>query len=344
MSLQHQQMKTNNLAYRVNLITIIAVYFLILVGGIVRSMGAGMGCPDWPKCFGSYVPPTDEAALPEGYEQIYVDSRIKKNTRLSNTLAALGFDQLSEKVYNDPNIREVTRFDVQKAWVEYVNRLVGVVIGILIVLNLAFSLKYWKVNKKVVLLSVFSFILVLFQGWIGSLVVSTNLLPGFISFHMMLALLLVCLLVTQGFLMKEQSGQQIWGRALLLLIFALFAIQIVLGVQVREEIDWIKSMTDLVRSEWLEEVGLIFYVHRSYSLVLTGLIGWFAYSNWKKGTLSFSIKLLVGVVIAEIVLGIVLTYAGMPAFAQPIHLLLASVAFGAIFYLFLCTNLRVKNS
>ncbi|HCX21472.1 MAG: heme A synthase [Flammeovirgaceae bacterium] len=337
-------MKRNNLAYRVNLVTIIAVYFLILVGGIVRSMGAGMGCPDWPKCFGSYVPPTDESALPEGYEQMYVDSRVKKNARLSNTLAALGFDQLSTKVSNDPNIREVTRFDVQKAWVEYVNRLVGVVIGILIVLNMAFALKYWKTNRKVVILSVISFILVLFQGWIGSLVVSTNLLPGFISFHMMLALLLVCLLITQGFLMKEQSGKQIWGRPLLLGIFGLFAIQIVLGVQVREEIDWIKSMTDLVRSQWLEEVGSIFYVHRTYSLLLAGLIGWFAYSNWKKGTLTFSIKLLVGVVIAEILLGIILTYANMPAFAQPIHLLLASVAFGAIFYLFLCTNLRVKNS
>lgn len=344
MSLQQQQMKRNNIAYRINVLTIIAVYFLILVGGIVRSMGAGMGCPDWPKCFGSYVPPTDEAALPENYEQMYVESRVKKNTRLSNALAAIGFEELSVKVSNDPKIREVTRFDVEKAWVEYINRLVGVVIGFLIILNMLFSLRFWKLNKKVVVLSVISFVLVLFQGWIGSLVVSTNLLPGFISFHMMLALLLVCLLITQGFLIKQDDVKQIWGRGLLLSIFALFTIQIVIGVQVREEIDWIKSMTDLMRSDWLEEVGMIFYVHRSYSLLLTGLIGWFAYSNWKKGSLTSSIKLLVGVVIAEIVMGIILAYANMPAFAQPFHLLLASVAFGAIFYLFLCTNLSVKSN
>ena len=35
---------------RIGLITLAAVYFLILVGGVVRASGAGMGCPDWPTC------------------------------------------------------------------------------------------------------------------------------------------------------------------------------------------------------------------------------------------------------------------------------------------------------
>ncbi|WP_421869021.1 COX15/CtaA family protein [Marinoscillum sp.] len=336
--------QNNRLANRINLITIIAVYLLILVGGIVRSMGAGMGCPDWPKCFGSYIPPSDESALPEGYEQVYVDSRLQKNKRLAKTLTTFGFNQLAAKVADDPTIQEVTKFDTTKAWVEYINRLVGVLIGLLIILNLWFSLKYWRIDRRVVLLSALSLVLVLFQGWIGSLVVSTNLLPGFISFHMLLALLLVCLLIGQNFIMDTDKSNLVYGKGILLILFVLFLIQIVLGIQVREEIDWMKSMTEIVRSEWLTEIGTLFYVHRSYSLLIVAIVGWFSYYNWKKGALTTPIKLLIGAIGMEVLLGIVLTYAGMPAFAQPLHLLLASVAFGVIFYLFLCTNLKVNNN
>lgn len=332
----------NSLAKRFNLYTIIAVYFLILVGGIVRSMGAGMGCPDWPKCFGSYIPPADETRLPENYEAIYVESRIKKNKRLAGTLSFLGFNDLAIKVSNDPNIRETTQFDVEKAWVEYINRLVGVLIGFLIIINMILSFRFWPLDKRIVLLSVISFILVVFQGWVGSLVVSTNLLPGFISFHMLLAILLVSLLLTQRYLMIGRNPE-ISGKPLISALLMLFLIQIAFGIQVREEIDWVKNMTSLARVDWLNEVGVMFFIHRSYSLLIVGLVGLLIYQNLKLG-IGKSLKVLAGVILIEIVLGVVLSYFGMPAFAQPLHLLLATVAFGVIFYLFLSTNLNIKHS
>ena len=60
---------------RLSFTTLIAVYFLILVGGVVRSTGSGMGCPDWPKCFGTWVPPTSVDQLPDNYEKEYLDNR-----------------------------------------------------------------------------------------------------------------------------------------------------------------------------------------------------------------------------------------------------------------------------
>ena len=42
-----------------------ATWVLIVFGGIVRVTGSGMGCPDWPQCYGRWVPPIDPAALIE---------------------------------------------------------------------------------------------------------------------------------------------------------------------------------------------------------------------------------------------------------------------------------------
>ena len=130
------------------MLTIGAVYFVILVGGIVRASGAGMGCPDWPTCFGQWIPPTEITQLPDNYQEIYANQG-----------------------YSD------TQFNPIKTWIEYINRLVGVTIGICILLTAWSARIYLTTDKSVFYIALGTLFLVGFQGWLGSVVVASNLQP-----------------------------------------------------------------------------------------------------------------------------------------------------------------------
>src|SRR5690349_15589961 len=179
---------------RLTLSTLIAVYVLILVGGIVRSSGSGMGCPDWPKCFGKWVPPASYEELPDNYKEIYATYRHKKNERFARVLTKFGMQETAHAILNDPTIRVEGDFNPVKTWIEYVNRLVGVAIGIMIFAVFVFSLRFWKTSPRLPIIAAATLLLVAFQGWIGSVVVSTNLTPWIITLHMFLALVIVALL------------------------------------------------------------------------------------------------------------------------------------------------------
>ena len=327
-------------------ITVAAVYLLILVGGIVRSTGSGMGCPDWPKCFGSWVPPTSADQLPSDYKETFAQKRADKNDRLAGLLESVGAEDIAWRLRQEESIREEADFNVLKTWIEYVNRLVGVTIGLLIMATLALSFSFRHSRPGIVWASLAAFVLVVFQGWLGSVVVSTNLLPWMVTVHMLPALLIVGLLIYAAFSSRPskpfalEEGRKKQLQWLVLVLMVLSVIQVIIGTQVRESVDEVAlSYSYESREMWVDDLDVFFYVHRSYSIILLGLHLLLFYLVRKfaadhAGLNAWTIFLL-SVVGVEILTGAGMAYFAIPAILQPMHLLFGMVLFGIQFYLLL---------
>ncbi len=299
------------------LLTIGILYLLILAGGIVRSTGSGMGCPDWPRCFGSWVPPTEASQLPSNYQELY------------------GKKLKGEVVFN-----------VYKTWTEYINRLLGALTGLFIFATLLFSIPFLRTDKIVFFACLLDFVLVGFQGWLGSRVVAAELAPWIVTVHMMLAILIVFVLlfvwIRTDFKDKYVGSLQKNANIILNVVLAFSIVQIIFGTQVREAMDdVIRRIGYVARSQWIENIGNSFYIHRSFSLLILALQLVLWYVLRKQSSATFIKKMssvLLFAVILEIITGIVMAYFSVPALAQPIHLTLAIVLIGIQFIVWLSVH------
>lgn len=298
-----------NVYQKIAITTVIATLFLIFVGGLVRASGAGLGCPDWPKCFGVWVPPLDVADLPAGYD--------------------------------------AAEFNVVKTWTEYVNRLIGVVIGLLIIATFVCSIIVYRKSKPLIVwCSGVALVLVVFQGWLGGQVVETGLDEWLITIHMLLAFIIVNILLYAAYKSTEErwtiSLSEDHKKQLFMIgssLLALTLIQVIIGTQVREGIDVIKDVaTAPPRSTWLESVGSIFLIHRSFSWLILINTGVLIYMQNKMGVEGFLKKVLLWIyalILVQLIAGIGLNYLDMPAVLQIVHLTSVAILVCAEFLLIL---------
>lgn len=335
------------------IITLISIYLLVLLGGIVRSTGSGMGCPDWPKCFGQWVPPTDAAQLPVNYKEVYAEKRKVKNNKLAKMLLKLNLISLSSAISADDSVYKEQDFNAIKTWIEYLNRVFGVLVGIAVVILAFISIQFRKLDFVITVNSIISLVLVCLEGWIGSIVVSTNLLPFTVTVHMFLAIILIGLLIytivrSQGVLLKLKECPRIFNYFIVCLIL-ITSLQILLGSRVRESIDHIAAAFNYQnRNLWIENLGSIFYIHRSISSLILVFNLLFLYRVNKQFGLNsplYRIALWFNILLwAEVAVGIGMAYFSIPAFLQPFHLLLGCLILGLqfTFYAFVI-NLHINN-
>ena len=314
---------------KVALLALVFTLMLMFVGAIVRATGAGMGCPDWPKCWGRYIPPTS-------VEQIDPES-----------LPIERYKEKAERHGRNPD--EVTRenvlaeFNPVHTWTEFVNRLCSLPIGLFTVLTFGMSFAYVRKNPLIPFLATSATFLVGLNAWMGARIVYSGLQPGTITTHMALAVLLLCVQVTIVWLASAKrwsievkpSGSNLkWiGLAAFLCIIA----EGILGSQVREMTDALKkSHGDAPRIEWSAELEQtwMYLVHRSFSwaVLLVSMAFYWTARGERKGGAGWHEKVVFGCVLLQMVLGLVLSQVGVLPVVQVLHIGISSIMVTVFFH------------
>lgn len=324
---------------------LILVYLVIVAGGAVRMTGSGMGCPDWPKCFGYYIPPTNEKELLwEANHQFNKGQVIIKDEKL--WVAKSTFT--SNENYNPDNWELYTKhdyaiFNVYHTWTEYINRLCGALAGIACLVMAVTSFTYWKQKKAITLLSWLVVFSMGFQAWLGATVVYSVLNPLKITTHMVVALIIVAFIL-HIIKMAKTSLHEVEVptkyKSILWIALILTLIQVILGTQIRELVD--HQVRDGITNamEWLKNPNWEFYFHRTFSIIVIAVNVWLLILNKKLGLKLNKINWVIALLVVEILSGMAMYYLHFPFGMQTTHLVLASILFGVQYYLILETKLK----
>jgi cytochrome c oxidase assembly protein subunit 15 len=287
--------------------TTATTYVLIFVGGLVRASGAGLGCPDWPRCFGSWIPPASAAGVPAEFD--------------------------------------ASQFNPTLMWTEYLNRVLGVAVGFLILATLVSAIRHHRRERRILWPTLAAFLLVGFQGWLGGVVVERELAAWVVTLHLLVALVIVSLLLYAtvyaffagfgGLPDATARRRLVVGTALLI---AITLVQVTLGAQVRGGIDDAMAR-GTPRAQVLAGIGAFDWWHRETAVaVLVATLAVLLMArrrHARERPLMLAAYLMSGLAIAQILLGVTMAYVSLTPPLQVGHLTASSLLLGTQTVLFL---------
>ncbi len=251
---------------------------------------------------------------------------------------------------------DAEQFNPLHTWLEYINRLVGVLIGLLITAVFFFSFRYRKSDPVITVSAGVAFLLVLVQGWLGGRIVQSGLSAGMITIHMIMAMIIVNVLLFTAFrsagiqltlTLDAKTKRKLMTAAIVLLTLTL--VQMIIGTQVREMIDTIKNVPDPPpRSEWIDLLsGWVYPLHRSFSwmvIAATGGLWWLNRKNAVVSSLQTLGNVIVKLILLQVILGLGMELFDIPGVLQVLHLVGAALLICAIFlYILMIGFARVKQ-
>ena len=331
--------------YKFAKVSLICIYLIIIAGAVVRMTGSGMGCPDWPKCFGYYIPPTDAKDIEflpnHDYKSghvIWIDKVFyyaKDDFTSTESIDMKDWEKNTKHDYND--------FNPTHTWIEYINRLFTAFAGIPILLMFICSFSYRKEKPTITLVSGLVILAMGFEAWLGKTVVDSNLLPYKITIHMLGAFIIATLIIYLIHKAQPKAKTVVNSKFKFIAIvaFVLTLIQVILGTQVRQFIDEKVIELGYQKELWLQNPTIDFYIHRTLSILVILVNTWIVFHNKKYNYNIKVINYIIAIVCAEIITGIVMYYLDFPFSSQPLHLVLAAILFGLQFYLLI--RIRTRN-
>ena len=327
-------------------LSLLLVYLVIIAGAFVRMTGSGMGCPDWPKCFGFYVPPTEVSQIlfksnneySKGQMILYNEEEllVAKSDFTSDDFINLNNWQVYEK-------HDYVIFNPVHTWIEYINRLIGAISGIPILIFTIISIIYFKKFRHLTLIAIITLVAMGCQAWLGKTVVDSNLAAYKITLHMLMALFIVALLIylvysgSKTFIKTNKTFKY-------LILFGLFLtlIQIVLGTQVRQIVDEQAKLFAYDKSMWLNDIPFVYEYHRTFSIIVISVNMALFLINKKLQLGNRYINYVMLLLVLEIFTGASMFYFDFPFGTQTAHLVFASIIFGLQFYILL-QNFLTEN-